>query len=179
MPELPDFRAEPSVTPEGDAKAVARYTAWAEANLDPITSPEPPEEKYGWDRLAEVDRDLMAARVIKESELISFWLALHRAGGFAQQKQRHRAVGIAQRQVQQRVEPGAGGRFLDRDGEKLDRPGGERDDGVARLLVFDELGGLRGSIGLAESGLPFRTGDRQNFSIHPNKIRTPSAPFSC
>jgi len=84
MPELPDFRAEPSVTPEGDAKAVARYTAWAEANLDPITSPEPPEEKYGWDRLAEVDRDLMAARVIKESELISFWLAWHRAGGFAQ-----------------------------------------------------------------------------------------------
>ena len=35
MPDLPDFRAEPSVTPEGDAKAVARYTAWAEANLDP------------------------------------------------------------------------------------------------------------------------------------------------
>ena len=84
MPELPDFRAEPSVTPEGDAKAVARFTAWAEANLDPITSPEPPDEKYGWDRLAEVDRDLMAARVIKESELISFWLAWHRAGGFAQ-----------------------------------------------------------------------------------------------
>jgi len=84
MRGLPDFRAEPSVSPEGEAKAASRYSAWAEANLDPITSSEPLEEKYGWDKLAGVDRDLMAARVIKESDLISFWLSWHRAGGFAQ-----------------------------------------------------------------------------------------------
>ena len=84
MRGLPDFRAEPSVSPEGEAKAASRYSAWAEANLDPITRSEPPEEEYGWDKLAEVDRDLMAARVIKESDLISFWLSWHRAGGFAQ-----------------------------------------------------------------------------------------------
>ena len=36
------------------------------------------------DQLAEVDRDRSAARVIRESELISFWLAWHRAGGFAE-----------------------------------------------------------------------------------------------
>lgn len=83
MPDLPDFRAEPSVSPEGDAKAAARYAAWAEANLDPITHLEPPDETYGWDQLAEVDHYLMAAHVIKKSEPISFWLAWHRAGGFA------------------------------------------------------------------------------------------------
>ena len=84
MTELPDFRAAPSVSPEGDAKAVARHSAWAHEHLDPIVDPEPPAEGYGWDRLAEVDRDRMAARVIRESELIAFWLAWHRAGGFAQ-----------------------------------------------------------------------------------------------
>lgn len=84
MPELPDYRTEPSASPEGDAIAAARYWAWADVELDPIVDPEPAEKGYGWDRLAKVDRDDMAARVIKESELIGFWLAWHRAGGFSQ-----------------------------------------------------------------------------------------------
>jgi hypothetical protein len=84
MMDQPDFRAEPSLSPEGDANATSRFATWAQANLDPIIDPEPAAEGYGMDRLAEVDRDRMAARVIKESELIAFWLAWHRAGGFAQ-----------------------------------------------------------------------------------------------
>ncbi|HZT66889.1 MAG TPA: hypothetical protein VFA11_13960 [Acidimicrobiales bacterium] len=69
MPEMPDYRTEPSPSPEGDAIAVSRWTTWAE-NLDPT--------------LAEDDRDAIAARVIRESELIAFWMAWHRAGGFAE-----------------------------------------------------------------------------------------------
>jgi len=84
MPELPDYRTQPSVSPEGEANAAARHSTWAKVNFDPITHAEPPAEGYGWDQLAEVDRDRMAARVIKESDLISFWLSWHRAGGFAQ-----------------------------------------------------------------------------------------------
>jgi len=84
MTDQPDLRAEPSASPEGDAKAAARFSTWARANLDPIVEPEPPAEGYGMDRLGEVDRDRMAARAIKESELIAFWIAWHRAGGFAQ-----------------------------------------------------------------------------------------------
>lgn len=84
MMDQPDFRAEPSLSPEGDANATSRYSGWAQTNLDPIVDREPAAEGHGMDRLAEVDRDRMAARVIKESELIAFWLAWHRAGGFAQ-----------------------------------------------------------------------------------------------
>jgi hypothetical protein len=84
MSELPDYRAEPKASPEGDAIATARHSAWASTELDPIVDPERAEKGYGWDRLAEADRDAMAARAIRESELIGFWLAWHRAGGFAQ-----------------------------------------------------------------------------------------------
>lgn len=81
MPEMPDYRTEPSPTPEGDAIAVSRWGAWARDNLDPLIGPEA-SERYGVDQLLEEDRDRMVARVIKESELIGFWLAWHRAGGF-------------------------------------------------------------------------------------------------
>jgi hypothetical protein len=82
MSDLPDFRAKRSYSPEGDANATARFSAWAHSNLDPIVDPEP-SDGYGMERLAERDRDRMAARAIKESELIGFWIAWHRVGGFA------------------------------------------------------------------------------------------------
>ena len=85
MPDhLPDYRAEPSASPEGDAIAAARYASWASSELDPLVDAEPAAEGYGRDRLAETDRDDMVARAIRESELIGFWLAWHRVGGFAQ-----------------------------------------------------------------------------------------------
>lgn len=84
MPELPDFRAEPKATPEGDRYAAGRFHAWAETNLDPIVEKRPTVKRRGWDRLSEDDRTDMTRRVIVESELIAFWLAWHRAGGFAE-----------------------------------------------------------------------------------------------
>lgn len=84
MAELPDFRTEPKPTPEGDRYAAARFHAWAETNLDPIVEKKPTAKSRGWDRLSESDRAEMPARVIIESELIAFWLAWHRAGGFAE-----------------------------------------------------------------------------------------------
>jgi hypothetical protein len=84
MAELPDYRAEPSASPEGASIAAARYGSWASTELDPIVDPEPSDTGYGRDRLAEADRDAMAERAIRESELIGFWLAWHRAGGFTQ-----------------------------------------------------------------------------------------------
>ena len=83
MPEMPDYRTEPSPTPEGDGIAASRWSAWADDNLDPIVDLEPGEH-YGFDSLVEDDRDRMVARTIQESELIGFWVAWHRAGGFAE-----------------------------------------------------------------------------------------------
>jgi hypothetical protein len=83
MPEMPDYRTEPSASPEGDAVAANRWAAWTRDNLDPIVRAEPDEQRYGWDQLGPADVDGMASRVVTESEMIGFWVAWHRAGGFA------------------------------------------------------------------------------------------------
>jgi hypothetical protein len=84
VPETPDYRADPSPSPEGHGHArdaweqyhltLASHEVGEAYGLAPTTSP------ADLDPLA---RDDLFAALVEESELLGFWLAWHRAGGFA------------------------------------------------------------------------------------------------
>ena len=82
MTEDPDFRSDKSDTVEGRRNAAARWDAY-HFNLDDdvlaeaFGSPTPRVEDYD-----ELVRDDIAAHAVEESELIGFWVAWHKAGGF-------------------------------------------------------------------------------------------------
>lgn len=80
---MPDYRAEAKPTPEGDGIAAGRWGAWSAAHLPgPVEGVE--LNTFRPETLSVEDRDRMAARAIRECELVGFWLAWHRAGGFEQ-----------------------------------------------------------------------------------------------
>jgi hypothetical protein len=80
----PDYRTDPSPSPEGHGHA---REAWEHYHLT-LASDEA-AEAYGMAPatgpadLDPVARDDLFAALVEESELLGFWLAWHRAGGFA------------------------------------------------------------------------------------------------
>lgn len=82
-PGVPDFRLQRSNSPEGQGKARARWDAFYDRIDDDVMG-----EAYGGNhpaRLDDVDPDVasdIASNVREETELIGFWVAWHRAGGF-------------------------------------------------------------------------------------------------
>jgi hypothetical protein len=89
MTESPDFRSERSDSPEGRGIAYGRWALyWSSVpdsvlanafDLDPDRDPDVPARGY-----PEFLRDQIAEAVVEQAELIGFWVAWHRAGGFAQ-----------------------------------------------------------------------------------------------
>jgi hypothetical protein len=84
VPERPDYRADPSPSPEGHGQA---RDAWEHYHLT-LASHEV-GEAYGIapaTSAADLDpvaRDDLLSALVEESELLGFWLAWRRAGGFA------------------------------------------------------------------------------------------------
>jgi hypothetical protein len=87
MTEPPDFRSERSESPEGRGIAAGRWAAFWSAvpttvlanafDLDSDADPDVPSRG-----IPEFLRDQIAEAVVEEAELIGFWVAWHRAGGF-------------------------------------------------------------------------------------------------
>ena len=85
MTEAPDFRSDPSDSPEGRGIASGRWSAayWnsipeevrAELSQETIVS--------SIDEFPALIRDDAARAVVEDAELIGFWVAWHKAGGFA------------------------------------------------------------------------------------------------
>src|SRR5580658_7589866 len=88
MTEPPDFRSERSDSPEGRGVANARWAAFWSAipanelanafDIDPDDDPDIPSRG-----IPEFLRHQMTEAMVEEAELIGFWVAWHRAGGFA------------------------------------------------------------------------------------------------
>ena len=89
MTDSPDFRSERSESPEGRGIAYARWSSfWSSVpdsvlanafDLDPDRDPDIPSRGYPG-----FLRDQIAEAVVEQAELIGFWVAWHRAGGFTQ-----------------------------------------------------------------------------------------------
>jgi hypothetical protein len=81
---IADYRSARSASPEGSGHAKA---AWEEFHLG--TALQLTEEAAAWGRSKQTGeipdeiRDELVAAVIEESELLGFWMAWWRAGGFA------------------------------------------------------------------------------------------------
>lgn len=89
MNEEPDFRAERSESPEGRGIASGRWSSFWSAipraelvdafGLDPDVDLDPDVPSRG---IPAFLRDQFAEAVVEEADLIGFWVAWHRAGGF-------------------------------------------------------------------------------------------------
>ncbi|MDQ2728886.1 MAG: hypothetical protein M3Y91_13730 [Actinomycetota bacterium] len=81
--DAPDFRLQRSTSPEGQGHARARWDAFYDLVDEDVMA-----DAYGGNhpvRLDDVDPDVasdIASNVREETELIGFWVAWHRAGGF-------------------------------------------------------------------------------------------------
>jgi hypothetical protein len=85
MVERPDYRKTPSATPEGSGRVRDRRRKFVDAlplHVIEDAFPLDPRRSQAGD-LPDDARDELAAVVRHESELLGFWLAWHRAGGFA------------------------------------------------------------------------------------------------
>jgi hypothetical protein len=84
MTESPDFRSEKMDSPEGRGLAYNRWAGFHHAIPDDVLA-----EVYDHARPSHIEdfdeaiRDEIAAAVLDDSELIGFWVAWHKAGGFA------------------------------------------------------------------------------------------------
>jgi len=81
--DAPDFRLQRMDSPEGHGNARARWSIWIDHNEDLVA-----ETSTGQDsvRLDDEEPSLandIAGAILEETELIGFWIAWHRAGGFA------------------------------------------------------------------------------------------------
>ena len=84
MAEAPDFRSDPSVTPEGKGLALLRWKEFSD-NLPLDVIEDAFSTGLSPTRLKDVDpvaTDEIAAAVVEDSDLIGFWVAWRRAGGF-------------------------------------------------------------------------------------------------
>ncbi len=84
MTEPPDFRSDPSDSPEG--KGIARYrrSAFWTSVPDDVRAELSVEATYSSPQeFPALARDSLACAVVEDAELIGFWVAWHRAGGFA------------------------------------------------------------------------------------------------
>jgi hypothetical protein len=83
MTEAPDFRSDPSESPEGRGIAHGRRTTFwrsvPEKTLAALSAESPYLSIEEWPAFV---RDTAAEAVVEDAELIGFWVSWHRAGGF-------------------------------------------------------------------------------------------------
>ena len=83
MTEAPDFRSDPSESPEGRGIAHGRRTTFwrsvPEKTLAALSAESPYHSIEEWPAFV---RDTAAEAVVEDAELIGFWVSWHRAGGF-------------------------------------------------------------------------------------------------
>lgn len=83
MSEAPDFRSDPSESPEGRGLAHGRRSAfWRSVpgkTLAALSAESPYLSIEEWPAFV---RDTAAEAVVEDAELIGFWVSWHRAGGF-------------------------------------------------------------------------------------------------
>jgi hypothetical protein len=83
MTEAPDFRSDPSESPEGRGIAHGRRTTfWRSVprkTLAALSAESPYVSIEEWPAFV---RDHAAEAVVEDAELIGFWVSWHRAGGF-------------------------------------------------------------------------------------------------
>lgn len=83
MTDAPDFRSDPSESPEGKGIAHARRTTFwrsvPEKTLASLSAESPYSSIEEWPAFV---RDTAAEAVVEDAELIGFWVSWHRAGGF-------------------------------------------------------------------------------------------------
>ncbi len=83
MTEAPDFRSDPSESPEGRGIAHGRRTTFwrsvPEKTLAALSAESPYLSTEEWPAFV---RDTAAEAVVEDAELIGFWVSWHRAGGF-------------------------------------------------------------------------------------------------
>jgi hypothetical protein len=81
--DVPDFRSDPSESPEGRGLARDRWHGFLDAIPDEVLADAYPSPR---DRLEDHDEDVrddIARAVREDADLIGFWVAWHEAGGFA------------------------------------------------------------------------------------------------
>lgn len=83
MTDAPDFRSDPSESPEGRGIAHGRRTTFwrsvPEKTLAALSAESPYLSTEEWPAFV---RDAAAEAVVEDAELIGFWVSWHRAGGF-------------------------------------------------------------------------------------------------
>jgi hypothetical protein len=83
MTDAPDFRSDPSESPEGRGIAHGRRTMFwrsvPEKTLAALSAESPYISIEEWPAFV---RDTAAEAVVEDAELIGFWVSWHRAGGF-------------------------------------------------------------------------------------------------
>ena len=78
-----DFRTLRSASPEGSGNASAKWEEFHFVRARALTEEAGATRRFDGVELPEDVRDEIAGAVIEESELLGFWLAWWRAGGFA------------------------------------------------------------------------------------------------
>jgi hypothetical protein len=83
MSDAPDFRSDPSESPEGRGIAYGRLAAFWNSMPDNVRAEASREATISSiDDYPAFIRDDVARAVIEDAELIGFWVAWHKAGGF-------------------------------------------------------------------------------------------------
>lgn len=84
MSDVPDYRSAPSESPEGRGIAYGRLAAFWNSVPDSVRAEAARETTVSsLEEYPALIRDDVAHAVIEDAELIGFWVAWHKAGGFA------------------------------------------------------------------------------------------------
>ena len=84
MSDAPDFRSDRSESPEGRGIAYGRFAAFWSSVPEEVRAEVSRETTIGTvDDYPAFIRDDAARAVVEDAELIGFWVAWHKAGGFA------------------------------------------------------------------------------------------------
>ena len=85
MTNAPDFRSDPSESPEGRGIAYGRSAAFWKSLPDGVRAEVSQEATLTVGSIEEYPlfvRDKVTKTVVEDAELIGFWVAWHKAGGF-------------------------------------------------------------------------------------------------
>ncbi|MGD0747572.1 MAG: hypothetical protein ABSB68_07155 [Acidimicrobiales bacterium] len=85
MTNAPDFRSDPSESPEGRGIAYGRSAAFWKSLPDGVRAEVSQEATLTVGSIEEYPlfvRDQVTKTVVEDAELIGFWVAWHKAGGF-------------------------------------------------------------------------------------------------
>ena len=84
MSQTPDFRSDPSDTPEGRGIAHGRKSSFWRSVPEATRAKVMAESSFSsFEEFPALVREGVASAVVEDAELIGFWVSWHRAGGFA------------------------------------------------------------------------------------------------